>query len=501
MQEDGGESSALECYERMRSEAVCPDRIGLVHFLGACGTLGALRKGRQAHAAAHYVGLSRLHGDLSIGSSLAALYANCGCMDEAEAVFGAFSSHDAPFYNVLISGFARHGHSEKSIAYFDQMMTMRLEGILPDAGSFVACLRASASLRNVQKGREIHAAIESRGWSSEELSQSLIRMYAEGGSSVEAWQVLGKLRMRGADAWRAMIVGLVESGGRFDEEAVMCMEQMQVEGVSPDSVTLAAALKARNRVRGAENGVLAAASCEDVVVWNTLIAGDAESGDGGQALRRVAEMRHLHGISPTIATYVSALKSCTAIGALDMGQELHSEIEIRGLLLVREEEEVVVLGNALLHMYAKCGSIEEARQMLDGRRLRAPPNVAACNSLLAGYGQLGELASMAELLRHLPRPDSVTFLILLSACGHVGLAEEAELCYKQLLTPGIEHRNCLLHALGRAGQLHDAAALAARTPRNHPDDDPVLLRTLMGACLHSGHVELARAAFFRSEPR
>ena len=68
------------------------------------------------------------------------------------------------------------------------------------------------------------------------------------------------------------------------------------------------------------------------------------------------------------------------IRAADKGKQIHEEIARQGLL------QNIVLGGALVDMYAKCGAISKARQMLDGLPLR---NVVSWNALIAGYAQEG----------------------------------------------------------------------------------------------------------------
>ena len=51
---------------------------------------------------------------------------------------------------------------------------------------------------------------------------------------------------------------------------------------------------------------------------------------------------------PDVVTFLSALKACANIGAIDNGKEIHEEIVTLGVL-----EGDVVLGNALVDTYAK----------------------------------------------------------------------------------------------------------------------------------------------------
>ncbi|MCO5611735.1 hypothetical protein L7F22_065993 [Adiantum nelumboides] len=92
----------------------------------------------------------------------------------------------------------------------------------------------------------------------------------------------------------------------------------------------------------------------DVVSWNALIVGYAQEGHTKQTLKFFEEMQH-EGILLDALTYACILKACDMIRAGDNGKQIHDEIERQGLL-----QNNVVLGGALVDMYAKCGAVAEA---------------------------------------------------------------------------------------------------------------------------------------------
>ena len=69
---------------------------------------------------------------------------------------------------------------------------------------------------------------------------------------------------------------------------------------------------------------------------------------------------------------------CDAIGAIDKGKKVHDEILRQGLL-----EHHIVLGAALMNMYAKCGALCQAQSVLE----KLPSCDVSWNALIAGYGQ------------------------------------------------------------------------------------------------------------------
>ncbi|CAI0412503.1 unnamed protein product [Linum tenue] len=90
--------------------------------------------------------------------------------------------------------------------------------------------------------------------------------------------------------------------------------------------------------------------------------------------------------------------------------------------------------------------------------------------MIDAYGKHGYGYEALELFENMGKegnavlPNSVTFLAVLSACGHSGLVEEGLQIFKLAkgkygLQPDIEHYCCFIDVLGRAGQIEDAWSL------------------------------------------
>jgi pentatricopeptide repeat protein len=78
---------------------------------------------------------------------------------------------------------------------------------------------------------------------------------------------------------------------------------------------------------------------------------------------------------------------------------------------------------------------------------------------LAVHGRWQEaVALFSELKSYNLSPDNVTFIAVLTAYGHTGMADEAKAAFASMasehnIAPGIEHYGCLVDALARAGRL------------------------------------------------
>jgi pentatricopeptide repeat protein len=92
----------------------------------------------------------------------------------------------------------------------------------------------------------------------------------------------------------------------------------------------------------------------DVITWIVMIGGLAQHDFGGDAYDMFIRMQQV-GFKPDARTYVSILNACASARALDWVKEVHNQAREAGFELDLR------VGNALVHMYAKCGSMDDAR--------------------------------------------------------------------------------------------------------------------------------------------
>ncbi|KAL6201303.1 hypothetical protein ACLB2K_025017 [Fragaria x ananassa] len=108
----------------------------------------------------------------------------------------------------------------------------------------------------------------------------------------------------------------------------------------------------------------------------------------------------------------------------------------------------VMVGTALVDMYAKCGRVDTALKVFQQMKDR---NVVTWNAVLSGLTMHGRgrvvLKMFPQMLKE-AKPDNLTFIALLSACSHSGLVEQGRHYFQNLealygVTPTIEHYACM----------------------------------------------------------
>jgi pentatricopeptide repeat protein len=249
----------------------------------------------------------------------------------------------------------------------------------------------------------------------------------------------------------------------------------------------------------AKCGVLAAAQqvleelpVRDVVSWNSLISGYSQHEQGQEALNCFALMQR-ECISPNEVTFLCILKACSCVGAVHKGKQIHDLISNSGFL-----QKNLMLGTTLVDMYAKCGALTKAQQVLKDLPTR---DLVSWSALITGYAQEGQahkaLACFEGMQSEGLSPDAIAFLSALNACSHSGKLTEVQSYYEIMSTqfgidPKSEHHSCLVVGFGCAGHFDEAMSLMRTMPASN---DPKVWLALLGTCKKWANVKLGRWAF------
>lgn len=109
------------------------------------------------------------------------------------------------------------------------------------------------------------------------------------------------------------------------------------------------------------------------------------------------------------SSFTCALTACANIAALELGKQLH------GWLVKSGYQTGCFVGNALLAMYCKCGSIDEAH---DAFQEISDKDLISWNTMIYGYARHGfgrEALMVFESMKTMGlKPDGATMVILYS---------------------------------------------------------------------------------------
>ncbi|XP_057835654.2 putative pentatricopeptide repeat-containing protein At3g01580 [Cryptomeria japonica] len=171
----------------------------------------------------------------------------------------------------------------------------------------------------------------------------------------------------------------------------------------------------------------------DVYLCNLMIKVYTQNGLWKEILSLYKKMQSV-GIKPDNFTFPFVLKACASLSALQEGREVHDDI------VESDFESHVVVGTALINMYAKCGSLQDAREVFDKMFVR---DVFSWSAIIAGYAQNGYAKEALMLFEEMQAvegmsPDSVVMVSVLQACGDVGDLQQGMLAHDYVVRHGFE---------------------------------------------------------------
>lgn len=458
------------------------------------------------------------------------MYSKCGSVDDAVSVFDFPSDVDrnAFAYNAVIAGFIANARAAEGLEFYRRMREM---GVAADKFTFPCVIRACCDLMEVFEVRKIHGVLIKLGLELDLfVGSALVNTYLKFGLMEDAREVFEELPERDVVLWNAMVNGFAQIG-RFDE-ALEVFRSMSKEGVVPSNFTVTGVLSIFAVMEDFNNGravhgfviktgydsgvvvlnalidVYGKCKCtkdalvifemmdeKDIFSWNSILSVHEQGGDHGCTLRLFDRMLG-GGVLPDLVTITAVLPACSNLAALMHGREIHGYM-IRSSLGKDGYREDVLVSNALMDMYAKCGSMRNAYLVFDTMRTK---DVASWNIMIMGYGMHGYGNEAVDMFRRMCEaqlnPDEVTFVGVLSACNHAGLLRQGREFLTQMETkygviPTIEHYTCVIDMLGRAGKLKEAYELVRTMPI---EANPVVWRALLAACRLHGDADLAETA-------
>jgi pentatricopeptide repeat protein len=135
--EHGLAQEAMACVQEMDDDDILLDAITTTCSFRACIITGAIERGRWIHSASIKRGLT--DADPTVESASMEMYAKCGCIEEARAVFESAQDRSEVSWSALLWGYACRGESEPVFGLHEQMLG---QGMFPDSVSWLSLLTA-----------------------------------------------------------------------------------------------------------------------------------------------------------------------------------------------------------------------------------------------------------------------------------------------------------------------------------------------------------------------
>ena len=422
-------------YSRMRVLGVLPSNFTFTFLLKACESLGSLEGSCGIHAQIIKCGFGF---NIFVQNTLVGVYSKC-CegLDLARQVFDEMPERDVVSWNSMVGAY---------MASADMAQAMSLFELMP--------------VRNIVS------------WNT------VISVLCKAGNMGLAQSVFDRMEMKNAVSCNAMITGYVNCNDIVSARSIF--DRME----DKDVVSWTATISGYTKISDMKSArwLFDRMPVKNVISWNAMISGYNQNGQFDEALS-VFQGMLLDGISPDEATLVSIVSACAQLGSLEHGNWVQSYIKKKSVNLT------MPLGNALIDMFSKCGDIQNAELVFSQMTRRCIITWTAMVSGLAFNGQCREALSLFERMHNEGiEPDDVIFITILSACSHGGLVKEGKEIFDRMVNhyrikPRLEHYNCMVDLLGRAGKLEEAIRFIESIP---VEPTVVIWATLLSFCSAHG---------------
>ncbi|CAM0957858.1 unnamed protein product [Alopecurus aequalis] len=472
-QQSGIEHEVFGLYKDMRSQGLWPSRSTFASMLSAAANVTAFVEGRQVHASAVRHGLDT---NVFVGSSLINLYAKCGCIGEAMRVLNLSCEKNIVMWNAMLNGFVRNELLEEAIQMFQYMRRLGLEA---DEFTFVSVLGACTYLDSYCLGRQVHCVtIKNCMDASLFVANATLDMHSRFGAIDDAKTIFALIPYKDSVSWNALIVGLAHN--EEEEESICMLKQMNLDGITPDEVSLATVINTCSNIRATETGkqihclavkynicsnhavnsslidlyskygdidsarkVLAQVDASSIVPMNALITGLVQNNREDEAIQLFQQLLR-DGLKPSNFTFSSILSGCTGLLSSNVGKQAHGYTLKSGLL-----NDDTSLGVSLVGIYLKFKMPEDANKLL----IEMPDHKSLLEwtAIISGYAQNGyscqSLLSFWRMRSYDVHPDEATFASILKACSEMTALNDGKEIHSLIIKSGFNSYETATSAL------------------------------------------------------
>ncbi|KAI7752687.1 hypothetical protein M8C21_029220, partial [Ambrosia artemisiifolia] len=336
--------------------------------------------------------------------------------------------------------------------------------------------------KSLSNGRTLHAHIIKTGSiHCSYIANTLVNFYAKCHRLPDAHQAFESIENKDVVSWNSLINGYSQLGGFQNSVVVMDLFKnmmSQEHLVLPDARTFAGAFTAASALGDSFGGKQA----------HTRICGEAL-----ELFRKLVayEEEYVNEFAVT-----SILSAFTLPEYIYIGSQIHCLGLKYGLL------SHVSVGNAIVTMYSKCGSLDEAVKAFD---LSSNKNSITWSAMITGYAQGGDHKKALELFSKMHFNGLVasefTLVGVLNACSDGSAIGEGKETHAYSIKLGFQYQIYIMTAVvdmyAKCGFLDDA-----RKGFDHlQEPDVVLWTSMIGGYVQNGENEHAIDLFCKMQTK
>lgn len=493
--QNGMPNEACVYFKRMISAGFVPNHYAFGSALRACQDSGriGLKLGMQIHG---LVSKSRYSCDVVVSNVLMLMYVSClDSTGDARRVFDEMAIRNSISWNSIISVYSQRGDA---VSAFERFSDMQKEGfgfsLKPNEFTYGSLITAACCLSNSSLSllEQMLSRVAKSGFLQDlYVGSALVSGFARFGSIDVAKKIFEQMSERNSVSMNGLMVGLVRQK-RGEEAAEVFANMKGLVGSNLDSYVILLSSFAEfsdsddGKRKGQEvhahvtrtglvdvkvaigNGLVnmyakcgaIADACsvfrfmidKDSVSWSSMIAGLDQNGYFEDAVTNFSEMKR-SGLVPSNFTLISAFSSCSSLGWIMLGQQIHCEALKSGLDLD------VSVSNALLALYDETGHLNECQKVF---LLMLEYDQVSWNTIIGALADCD--ASVLEAVRYftammqfgltLNRVTFINIIAAVSSLSHCKLGEQIHtLVLKYHLANDCVVENALMAFYGKCGAI------------------------------------------------
>nr|XP_011457516.1 PREDICTED: pentatricopeptide repeat-containing protein At5g13270, chloroplastic [Fragaria vesca subsp. vesca] len=451
------------------------------------------------------------------------MYCDCGSLRDAQKVFDEMRGRDLVSWVIMISAYVESGVLSKAVGLFLDMLEC---GVRPNASIFTGLLKKLDEDLHLEFGKQMHSYVIRSGNGGGSVETAIGNMYVKCGWLDGARLVFDQMgENKSVVAWTGLMVGYTEDGklGEVLESfAEMVRESVEVDDFVFSIVLKACAgleeLNAGRQIHGysvklgLDSEVSVGTPLVDFYVkcgefesarrafkridepndvsWSAIISGYCQNGQFEECLE-IFQTLIGKGVTLNPYIYTSIFQACSAVADINFGAQVHADAIKRGFVAF------LYGASAMITMYSKCGRLDYAYQAFESID---KPDTVAWTAIICGYAYHGNASEALRLFSRMQnsgiKPNSVTFIAVLTACSHSGLVTEAKQYLDSMYSvynvePTVDHYDCMIDVYSRAGRLQEAFELIKSMPF---EPDAMSWKSLLGGCWIHRNLELGKFA-------
>ncbi|KDP29045.1 hypothetical protein JCGZ_16434 [Jatropha curcas] len=234
----------------------------------------------------------------------------------------------------------------------------------------------------------------------------------------------------------------------------------------------------------------------DLVTWNSMIAGYSQAGFYEECKRLFREMMDFSGFRPDGVTVVCILQACGQTKDLVFGMEVHR------LIVDNQVEMDIWICNALIDLYAKCGSLDYARELFDEMSEKDEVTYGAIISGFMSHGHVDQgLGLFREMKNQLLSTWNAVISGLVQNNRHEGVLDLVREMQELGFRPNAVTLSSILPTLSYFSSLKGGKEAHAYAIKNGFEGNIYVSTAIIDMYAKSGYLSGAQSVFDQSKGR